>query len=428
MEVSFYLKRPDAETTTAIFARICYAGYKLKFYTSEKINPKFWSKENQRARETAKYPGYPEFNARLKKITSDINNIFRRYVTDNNENIPSPETLKELLGKHFNKLPSAPKADNTFFGFFAEMIKHSENGTRLNPKTKQPLAPNTLKVYRTTLKHLKAFQETRMKPIDFDTIDLDFYSDYLEFLNSKHDLKTNAIGKYIQTIKTVLNEATEKGINKNFAYKSKRFMSMREGADSIYLNKKELIELEALDLAGNKRLEVVRDLFLIGCYTGLRYSDYSILNPQSIKEGFIEITQTKTGGRIVIPIHETINKLLVKYDFKLPNTISNQKTNKYLKEIAQLLPSLQTATFKTYTVKGKKVTKNLYKWEMISTHTGRRSFATNEYLAGTPSITIMAITGHKTEKDFLKYIKVTSDEHARLLKGLWQQREHLKAV
>ncbi len=336
--------------------------------------------------------------------------------------------MKNLLGRHFNKLPAANKADHSFFGFFKEMIKQSENGTRLNPKTKQPLAPNTLKVYRTTLKHLQAFQETRIKPIDFETIDLDFYSDYLEFLNSKSDLKTNAIGKYIQTIKTVMNEATEKGINKNFAYKSKRFMTMRENADSIYLNKNELNELGALELAANKRLEVVRDLFLIGCYTGLRYSDYSILNPQNIKDGFVQITQTKTGGKIVIPIHDTIHKLLIKYDGKFPNTISNQKTNAYLKELGQLLASLKETTSKTYTVKGKRVIKNFYRWEMLSTHTGRRSFATNEFLAGTPSITIMAITGHKTEKDFLKYIKVTPDEHARLLKGLWQQRTQLKAV
>ena len=78
---------------------------------------------------------------------------------------------------------------------------------------------------------------------------------------------------------------------------------------------------------------------------------------------------------------------------------------------------------KEITKAGKKVTLHLQKWEMISSHTARRSFATNEYLNGTPSITIMAITGHKTEKAFLKYIKVTPKEHAEKMKLLWEKRE-----
>ena len=74
------------------------------------------------------------------------------------------------------------------------------------------------------------------------------------------------------------------------------------------------------------------------------------------------------------------------------------------------------------------MTKDYQKWELLSSHTGRRSFATNEYLAGTPSITIKAITGHKTEEAFLRYIKLTPNEHAILLKQHWDKRNKLKAV
>ena len=81
---------------------------------------------------------------------------------------------------------------------------------------------------------------------------------------------------------------------------------------------------------------------------------------------------------------------------------------------------------KEITKAGKKVTLHLEKWEMISSHTARRSFATNEYLNGTPSITIMAITGHKTEKAFLKYIKVRPKEHAEKMKSLWERREFMR--
>lgn len=77
---------------------------------------------------------------------------------------------------------------------------------------------------------------------------------------------------------------------------------------------------------------------------------------------------------------------------------------------------------KVMTKAGKKVTLSLKKWEMISSHTARRSFAANEYLSGTPSITIMAVTGHKTEKAFLKYIKITPKEHEEKRKELWDMR------
>ena len=112
----------------------------------------------------------------------------------------------------------------------------------------------------------------------------------------------------------------------------------------------------------------------------------------------------------------------------LPESISNQKTNQYLKELGKRVKCLQTPFAKTITKGGLSVTHNLAKWELLSTHTGRRSFSTNEYLAGTPTVTIMAITGHKTEKAFLRYIKLSKNEHAKLLKLHWEKRNELKAV
>jgi integrase len=120
----------------------------------------------------------------------------------------------------------------------------------------------------------------------------------------------------------------------------------------------------------------------------------------------------------------------------LPKSISNQKTNDYLKELGKLedkkgkklLHSLNTIVSKSFTKGGVRVIENYQKWELLSSHTARRSFATNEYLAGTPTITIMAITGHKTEKAFLKYIKLTPNEHAKLLKLHWLKRQKMQVV
>jgi site-specific recombinase XerD len=298
----------------------------------------------------------------------------------------------------------------------------------MDSRTGKPISRSTAKVYTTSYKHLISFQKVNKKKIDFDTIDVAFYSDYIDYLIHTLKLATNTIGKHIQIIKLIMNEATERGLNTNLSYKSKRFLTTREKADSIYLSAEEIQELEALDLSGNERLDRVRDLFLIGCHTGLRFSDYSILKPEQVRDGFIETKQVKTGDSVVIPIHTTVEKILKKYSGKLPPSLSNQKTNEYLKEIGKLLPSLQKTTSKIFTKGGVKVTKTYQKWELVSSHIARRSFATNEYLAGMRTLTIMAITGHRSEKSFLRYIKLTPNEHAKLLKSHREQRSKLKAV
>lgn len=428
MDVSFYLKRKNSNKPTVIFARICYNGHKLKHYTNEKIHPDFWNASTQRAKQTVKFREHPEFNERLKNIESDIRTIFRKYQNENQGAIPAPETLKELLDKEIKKIVDLSSSSKTFLGFFEETINQSKSGIRLNPSTGKPISPNTLKTYVTTFKHLTAFQSTRKRKIDFNTIDLEFYGDYTEYLIKELKLSTNTIGKHIQIIKLIMNEATERGINTNLSFKGKRFTTVREDSDSIYLTESDIREISNLDLSADTRLEKVRDLFLIGCFTGLRYSDYSIIKSNQINDGFIEIKQTKTGGKVIIPVHSKVKEIIEKYNGILPESISNQKTNEYLKEIGQMIPSFKEKVSKSITKGGSEVTEYFSKWELLTTHTARRSFATNQFLAGVPNLTIMAITGHKTEKSFLRYIKLTPKEHAKLLKLHWEDQDKIKIV
>jgi hypothetical protein len=433
MEVSYYLKRPKAKTDTIIFARISYDGYQLKYYIGEKIHPRNWNKDTKKAKESQSFKEYPEFNTRLKNIAGGIRTVYRRFMNDHLNRVPTPTELKELLDKEIRKKDDTDPGAS-FLAFYQGLIDQTRAGIRLNPKTGKPFAPGTLKAYITTQNHLLNFQKKTGKKIEFNNIDLEFYSDFTEFLIKVEKHATNTVGRQIRTLKAVLNEATERGINKNISYRSKRFTSIKEKTDSIYLNAEELQQIEALDLADDKRLDKVRDLFLVGCYTGLRYSDFSTLKPEQIKEGFIEITQTKTGDPVIIPVHYTVKKIIKKYKGQLPPSISNQKTNAYLKDLGKKIPSLNMPFAKYRTkagvrISGKEDGTDFKKWELLTTHSARRSFASNEYLAGTPSITIMAITGHKSEAAFLKYIKLTPSEHAKLLKDHWTKRQStLKAV
>lgn len=229
----------------------------------------------------------------------------------------------------------------------------------------------------------------------------------------------NNVGKYIQMLKTFLNEASAKGINTKQDYRSRGFKVVSENADAVYLSEGELQRLQNLDLSKTERLERVRDLFLVGCYTGLRFSDLTNLRPEYIKDGLIRIEQQKTSDKVVIPCHDIVTVMLAKYNGTLPRSISNQKMNDYLKEVCQLA-GLTSIESKAQTKGGKRVTKSLEKWQLVSTHTARRSFATNMYLLGIPAMTIMQITGHRTEKAFMKYIKLDREQHAKVMALHWQ--------
>ncbi|RYZ18216.1 MAG: site-specific integrase, partial [Chitinophagaceae bacterium] len=286
MTITFYLTRPEAAKETSIFARINYNGHRVKFYTPESIHPDHWNQSQQRAAKSLREA--PEFNQRIKNLKADIADVFRKWVNDNDGEFPTPETLKKELERAINKKEPEGEAPKSFLPFFQYIVDQSKTGGRMHHKTGQPINKNTLKTYVTTLKHLAAYQIRNRRKLEFASIDLDFYSDYTEYLMKVQKLATNSVGKHIQIIKLIMNEATERGINKNLKYKSKRFVTVRENSDSIYLTEAELKALEALDL-DTDRLRKVRDLFLVGAYTGLRYSDYSILAPEHIKGGFIEL-------------------------------------------------------------------------------------------------------------------------------------------
>jgi integrase len=431
MKVKLYLARPTIEINgkriispndTVIFARISYAGYRLKYYLDESINPKYWNNKDHKVKETSKFPQFPEFNNRLKTDISTIEDVVRKYYNDNGNKYPSPDILKPLLDIALKQGGNIERM--TFIKFFADFIERSGNGIRLSDKG-QPITAGTVKTYETTKTCLENYQAHSKKRLDFETIDMFFYTDFRKYLTLNLKLSTNYIGKHVKTIKTVLRDAENNfGIAVNPAYKSSDFTTIKENADTVYLPEHELKHLADLDLSDDHRLDTTRDLFLIGCYTGLRFSDLSTLTPEHIKDGMITITAQKTGQTVVIPLHKTVKKIMDKYNGELPPAKSNQKTNEALKDLCKKPDSLK----KLVSIKGTKggvlVTQTLEKYKLVTTHTARRSFATNQYLNKVPAITIMAITGHQTESAFMKYIKVAPDEHAKILQTVWKDQEH----
>jgi site-specific recombinase XerD len=397
-QAKFVLKEPNSEEHTLVYLFYYFNTTKLKYSTSQKILPKYWNAEKQRAKEVKAFSQHTHFNFLLDKLETTVNNVYRKLVVD--DIVPTPEILRDMIEESLNKKES-PKKD--FITFFETVLESSDRKA------------GTKKAIRQTLNILKDFSDQKGTSLQFDAIDLDFYNEFIDFLIKK-DLKQSTIGNHIKNIKVFMREAFERGLTKNMQFRSRGFKKLDEESHSIYLTIEELKKLYDLDLSDKPRLDKVRDLFLIACYTGLRFSDLMQLKIESLnrEKKVIKVKTQKTEELVIIPINSIVSNIIEKYEGNLPLAISNQKMNDYLKEIGELA-GMEEAIERVATKGGKRIREVFKKYEMVTAHTARRSFATNAYLQNVPTISIMKITGHKTEKSFLKYIKISQEDNANKL-------------
>jgi integrase len=415
----FQLRKPTSETETLIFLVYRFQNQKLVYSTGESILPTHWDNETQRAQNNIRgnktlADSLKSINFQLERYVSKIEEILSSWKIQKIQ--PTVEGIRVELDKDFKKETATRKTD--LIGFIDNYI-NTVKFTRTTPP--KPINKRTLQKYRTTLKVLQDFSDTKRKgKLDFNDIDMGFYYDFVEFLQKDYHHTTNTIGKHIQTLKVFLRESTEAGVNTFLGFENRKFAAISEGVEHIYLTESELTKLWELDLTRNKRLEAVRNLFLIGCYTALRFSDFTTIKPENIIESetgkALKIKTFKTNQLVYVPLHWRVESIMNKYDNQLPRAISNQKMNDYLKELG-LMARIDTPFEINKTKGGLRFSETRPKHELITTHTARRSAATNMFKAGIPSISIMKLTGHTTEAVFLKYINVSEEENAMMLMG-----------
>lgn len=289
--------------------------------------------------------------------------------------------------------------------FYAERFIQSSEGIR---------KPATLKQLRNTLVKLKKYEQVKKVKLTFDKTDLTFYNSLVSYCITDLNPSTNSIGNIIKNLKTFFHSAFEEGVHENLIYRSRYFKKPSEESEAIYLSEAELQRMK-MTILPNRHLDNVRDLFLLACYTGVRSQDYNKLNKESlINNGtMLKVRTEKTDEEVIIPLHPIAKAILEKYN-GTPRIISNQKFNEYIKDVCRIVGLTESVTI-SRTCGGKKTRITKPKYNFVSSHTARRSFATNAYKAGVPTLAIMAITGHRTEKVFLKYVKVTKEEHAKII-------------
>ncbi|WP_418988185.1 tyrosine-type recombinase/integrase [Bacteroides heparinolyticus] len=190
----------------------------------------------------------------------------------------------------------------------------------------------------------------------------------------------------------------------------------KDESAAVYLSMQEIERINALHL--HKDSAQVRDIFIVGCLTGLRYSDYSRLSEDNFVNSNIDILTKKTNTRVVIPVHPLIDDLIARnngYGFLRYNK-SQQNFNMRIKYICKKAGINEKVHYEC-TEGFRRVKHTKRKYELISSHTARRSCATNMYLSGIPTARIMLITGHKTESAFFTYIRIRKEENAEELRA-----------
>jgi len=452
---NFYLKYTNSDDPTPVYLQFTFGYTELKdgnkkhgrvrYYPGEMIRPENWRMATKRAatssgtekylgkiRKYKKYTGHPEFNQRLDNIERDATDVYRRLLNDGKK--PTPKMITAELDLKYGK---------TLFIVQESVVEYLEkynSNTNYIPGPKghmEPMKDNTKKVYRTLLKHLKEFISDTGNKIGFDSIDPSFFEEYLGWMINEKELKYSSAGKYIKTLKSVLRRGDKLGYNLSDRYLREGFATPREESTSIYLTNNEIQKIVDLDLSNDKELDIVRDWFVIGTRTALRYGDLKRLTKDNIinTDGgeVIAIITEKTPVEVYSPFTGVVKRIFEKYSYDIPRPKSNAHMNRCLKTIGRLA-EINDFLSRDIDTDGNRATdkegKPLRKFHHITTHTARRSCATNLYIAKHSLISIMKITGHQDIKQLKEYIKVDSLENANSLRNdpYFQNGNHLRKV
>lgn len=347
---------------------------------------------NQKVYHTVQFA--TQINARLNEIRKRAERLYRDAVEQGK--MPVKEKLKDQILSGTYKVEEERDLMNDFDAFIGY---HKDKGTSkgsmshiLNLKT-----------------HLEQFTKRQRYPLTYDNINLLFYGKFLRYLQDYEHrdgatYEDNTVGNFIKKLKMFLNWAKGNGWNPFDFYHHPDFKIPDKRVENVYLDQSEVDALAALDLRTRTHLNLARQWFALACETGMRYSDYTQLKKASIKavtNGYdftYEPRKTSKSSKmqVTIPLSVTAVQILLRHGFEMPRPASNQKMNKSLKELARLAG----------------IDKN------IGTHTARRTFATLRYKDCFPIQAIMKITGHRTEKEFYKYLCIDGQENASLFRQM----------
>lgn len=279
--------------------------------------------------------------------------------------------------------------------------------------------PST-KFYRTCINNLKAFAKEKLgkESIDFEDFNNDFPMIFTKWCYARQHSQ-NYLSKAFKVIRQFLKSADENGLDTGTVWKTRKYMVKETTPDKISLSFEDVEKLYNVSLPTH--LIPTREVFVFACLTGLRFSDVTRVNKTHIidikgkdKEivKAVKIDTMKTGERVIVPLHRIALEILERNEGSLPKANCNQVFNRYIKDVAEMAGFTENVS-QRINVGGKQKIDVQPKFKLIASHTARRTFATYAYITlSMPASLIMKITGHKTEREFFKYIRISQEKAA----------------
>lgn len=402
---------------------------RARVYTRLRIEPCFWiRKSKSEVGERAKEDG--EFSAIQRK-----------------ENIQINKELKRILGfcKDYATLVSdsnlmqkaIPFTKETFVKYLSDRIRGKEAAVRknaeefikdyivrkasmVNTTTRRKLSSGTVYNHRNALGRLQKYCLENHKRIVWELFDKRFAESFTAWMNAQGYSANTIAGQY-SIMKVWLSDAEMEGYITDKCFH--KYPTATHDVDNIYLTEEEIERLYKIDFSDEEikkqidsksNIEQTRDLFIVACWTRLRYSDWHDMSRSLITNNRISLTTHKTMKDVELAIHPMVQKILEKYKGNLPKSVDKTRTNAQIQKCGELA-HIDAKTILHRVKGGEVVTIAEPKYKLITNHTARRSFCTNMYLRGIPTKVIMDASGHTTETSFFKYIKITPKQSAKRL-------------
>lgn len=413
MNYSFKLKEPSSDKATLIYFR-SYFGKEQKSFiysTGEKIIPSEWDFENRQPNDlngrTKKAENHRSIKQQLDRYSSFFTQLVNRYKNINEE--LTIASVKQRFDEEFKKIT----IKDDFFSIYQKFLDEKEHDY-----TGNSISKSMLKRYKCNKTLLENFQKDYHTKLILGRFNEKTYNHFLKYCIEEKQHSANTLNRNVGLLKTFLLWAYEHKYTFNNDFLNfKRPPKFQ--TDEVALNYQQVEYVYYYDFTKNKRLEKVRDLFVFGCVTGLRFENYVRVSKNDIQDGFIRVIDLKSKSKnLSIPLNGISKSILEKYDYQLPK-ISNQKMNQYIKEVFQALEFTEEIK-KTMKYGDELVEKKSEFWERISSHTARRSFITIMKNKRIPDKVIMSYTGHRSLEVFNNYYRPSEEDKVNYMQEVFK--------
>ncbi len=410
MELTFTLRKDKIDKKGLIPVRMLITsnGERIrKVVKGVKTKEKDWRKERIKPNlKTEDYNFHIEFNKTLEELETKVKTIFRDIRLNN-----LTPTTEIILQKLDDKNYGENVLSKNFFDSYDEYIEASKNIR----------TPGSIRRYKTNKKFFENFAQFSGYDMNFNNINMIFYEALTNYAFEERNTLNNYFGKIIDGLKSFMVWANERSYHDNFEFK--KFKSLKNRIEVIYLTIDELKKLYEFKF-DSKKLEHVRDFYCFGCFTGLRFSDIKQLKPSNIYTDEIKFTVQKT--RTIdqrTPLNNFAKEILNKYKGTLYEPIpkiSGQKFNEYIKEACEKVGITQDVNITRY-VGHKRIDKVVPKYELITSHTAKKTFVTNSLILGMKESVIQQITGNLDQRSFKAYVDIADSFKKTEMDNTWNK-------